>query len=332
MNGIEKNTADCPIRDLLYLIRQEEIESLRSALLDTIDIFQPGGEIYLYEQGYSLYHSDNKVFSPNLLDFRSKATKQNVIEVPNTKDKQNFDDFKFLPTDDYVQVFNVESERSSRGLLITINKNMINEDYVNTLLAAYNNQVHLLRNKDTDSLTGLYNRRSLDTKLAKVQKDFGFENRSNDEQNEYYFALLDIDFFKRINDEFGHVYGDEVLLLFSNAMKSTFRDIDLLFRYGGEEFALLLKNVNSEQTHNILNRFRKNIEDITLPLKNKVTVSIGFCSFTNKSSLTTIIERADKALYYSKENGRNKVTNFDYLLEKGLATDTAIDKGDVEIF
>ena len=332
MNKIETNTADCPIKDLLYLIRQDEIENLRSALLDTIDRFQPDGEIYLYEQGYSLYQAGNQAFAPKLLDSRSKDLKPNVIKVPNDEDKQGFDNFKFLPTDDYVQVFNVESERSSRGLLITINHKMIDEDYINILLSAYNHQVHLLRNKDTDSLTGLYNRRSLDTKLAKAHKDLGFENRSNDEQSQCYFALLDIDFFKRINDEFGHVYGDEVLLLFSNAMKSTFRDIDLLFRYGGEEFAILLKDVTSEQTQNILDRFRKSIEEIPFPLNNKVTVSIGFSSFNNKSLLSTIIERADKALYYSKEHGRNKVTHFEYLLEKGIASDLSIDEGDVELF
>lgn len=332
MDELAKNTADCPVKDLLYLIRQDEIEKLRTALLDVIDRFQPGGEIYLYEQGYSIYDTSMPEFSPILLDSRCKSKKQNIIKLPNNKEKNNFDSFKFLPTEDYVQVFSVEGERSNRGLLITINSNMIDEDYINTLLEAYNYQVHLLRNKDTDSLTGLYNRQSFVNKLEKIHNNLSFENRFNDEQTQYYFALLDIDFFKKVNDEFGHVYGDEVLLLFSNAMKNTFRDIDLLFRYGGEEFAILLKNVNSEQTQNILNRFRTSIEEIPFPLKNKVTVSIGFCSFNNEVSMATTIERADKALYYSKDNGRNRVSHFEALLEKNLIEDFTVCEGDVEIF
>ena len=115
-------------------------------------------------------------------------------------------------------------------------------------------------------------------------------------------------------------------------MKKTFRDVDLLFRYGGEEFAVLLKGVNLEQADFILNRFRKNIEAFNFPMENKVTTSIGYCEFNNKIPLSSIIERADKALYYSKEHGRNKTSGFEFLLEKNEIQDIIIDEGDVEIF
>jgi len=332
MGELTTNTADCPVKDVLHLVRQDNIEKLRAALLDVIDRFQPGGEIYLYEQGYSLYDSSKQSFSPVLLDSRCKGKKKKVVKLQNNKEKNKFDRFTFLPTEDYVQVFSIEAERSNRGLLITINSNIIDEDYVNTLLDVYNNQVYLLRNKDTDSLTGLYNRLSFDNKLEKIHNDLKYEKRSNDEKKQHYFAMLDIDYFKRINDEFGHIYGDEILLLFSNAIKNTFRDIDLLFRYGGEEFAALLKNVSAEQALSILERFRKSIEEINFPLNNKVTVSIGFCAFTNEIPLATIIERADKALYYSKNNGRNKVSQFEVLLAKKEIEDIIISEGDIELF
>ena len=332
MGELITNTVDCPVKDVLHLVRQDSIEKLRSALLDVIDRFQPGGEIYLYEQGYSLYDSSKQSFSPVLLDSRCKGKKKKVVKLQNNKEKNKFESFTFLPTEDYVQVFSIEAERSNRGLLITINSNIIDENYVNTLLDAYNNQVYLLRNKDTDSLTGLYNRLSFDSKLEKIHNDLKYEKRSNDETKQYYFAMLDIDYFKRINDEFGHIYGDEILLLFSNAIKNTFRDIDLLFRYGGEEFAALLKDVSAEQAQSILERFRKSIEEINFPLNNKVTVSIGFCAFTNNFPLATIIERADKALYYSKNNGRNKVSYFEALLEKKEIEDIVISEGDIELF
>lgn len=333
---IDINEADCPVKDLLYLIQQDDIEKLREALLNTIDKFQPGGEIYFYEQGYSLYDSNNKEFSPRLIACRDKngdcEKKAQLMQLSSDSDSIQFDGFKYLPTDDYVQVFTVESERSSRGLLITINNKVLNEHYIYTLLSAYNHQVYLLRNKDTDSLTGLFNRQSFDTKLRKLYKNFSRINRSSDEPSDHCFALLDIDFFKTVNDKFGHIYGDEVLLLFANVMKKTFRDIDLLFRYGGEEFAVLLNGVNLEQAGIILNRFRKNIEDFSFPMENKVTVSAGYCAFNDKIPLPLIIERADKSLYYAKEHGRNLVCQFELLLQQNEIQDIKIDEGDVEIF
>lgn len=331
-----KSDIDCPVKDLLYLIRQDDVEQLRNALLDVIDKSHPDGEIYLYEHGYGVYEYHKRTFSPSLLAFRSKdkdyLKKAQLMQSSSDSDSIPFDGFNFLPSDDHVQVFTVESERSSRGLLITINKNFIDEHYIYTLLSAYNHQVHLLRNKDTDSLTGLLNRQSFDSKLSKLHSNFYFENRTDDEPYQFCFALLDIDFFKKVNDKYGHIYGDEVLIIFSNLMKNTFRDVDMLFRYGGEEFAVLLRDVNLNQADYILNRFRKNIEAFNFPMENKVTASIGYCEFNNQLPLAYIIQRADKALYYAKEHGRNNVSGFEALLEQNKIQDTIIDEGDIELF
>ena len=330
------NTKNCPVKDLLSLIRQDSIESLREALLNVIDTAYPDGEIYLYEQGYSLYESSDRSFSPTLLACRSKnkdcLKKAQEMQLSGDSNSIQFDGFKYLPTDDYVQVFTVESERSSRGLLISVNKSIIDEHYIHTLLSAYNHQVHLLRNKDTDSLTGLFNRQSFDTKLSKLHANLGSENRSDDEPTNYCFALLDIDFFKKVNDKYGHVYGDEVLLLFSNLMKKTFRDVDMLFRYGGEEFAVLFHNITLEQADSVLNRFRTNVENFNFPMDNQVTASVGYCEFNDKVTLSTIVERADKALYYSKDNGRNLVSGFEDLLDDKKIQEHVIDEGDIELF
>lgn len=330
------NNVDCPVKDLLYLIRQEDIEQLRNALLDVLEKNYPDSELYLYEQGYSLYEANKRKFAPTLITCRSNnencISKNQLMQLSSDDNSVHFDGFKYLPTEDYVQVFTVESERSNRGLLITIFEDVIDEHFVYTLLSAYNHQVHLLRNKETDSLTGLLNRQSFDIRLAKLHENFALENRADDEPCQFCFALLDIDFFKNVNDKYGHVYGDEVLLLFSNLMKQTFRDTDMLFRYGGEEFAVLLHDINLEQADSVLNRFRKNIEDFNFPMENKVTASIGYCEFNNKIPLSSIIERADKALYYSKEHGRNKSRGFEYLIENNKIQDIKIDAGDIELF
>ena len=336
MEPENNNTIKCPVKDLLSLIKQDNIEQLREALLNVIDKSHPDGEIYLYEQGYSIYEANNRAFSPKLIACRNKSEnclkKHQVMQLSSDSESIQFDGFKYLPTEDIVQVFAVESERSNRGLLITINKDIIDEHYIYTLLSAYNHQVYLLRNKDTDSLTGLYNRQSFDARLAKLHDNFDQENRADDHPTRFCFALLDIDFFKNVNDKYGHVYGDEVLLLFSDLMKKTFRDVDMLFRYGGEEFAVLLHDITLEQAESVLNRFRTNIEEFNFPMENKVTVSVGYCEFNNKIPLSLIVERADKALYYSKDHGRNKVSGFEYLLEKNEIEDFKIDEGDIELF
>jgi diguanylate cyclase (GGDEF)-like protein len=336
MGDKNKNSIDCPVKDLLSLIRQDDINQLHNALIDVIYKNYPESEIYLYEQNYNHYGPDKKAFSPTLVAYQSKnenyLKKSKVLELSSDSDSIQFDGFQYLPTDDNVQVFSVEGERSSRGLLITVNKDAIDEHYIYTLLSAYNHQVLLLRNKDTDSLTGLYNRQSFDSKLAKLHHNFDHENRSGDVPTKYIFALLDIDYFKLVNDKFGHVYGDEVLLLFSNIMKETFRDSDSLFRYGGEEFSILLSDVDLKLADIILNRFRENIEKFDFPMENKVTTSIGYCEFNNKIPLSTIIERADKALYYSKEHGRNKTKGYENLLAQGKIQELKIDKGDIELF
>lgn len=336
MEDVDKSSVDCPVKDLLYLIRQDDIEQLRNALLDVIYKTYPESELYLYDQNNTQLETKNKAFSPALISCRN--TNENNLKqaelttLSSDSTPIQFDGFKYLPTENYVQVFTVESERSSRGLLITINKEVIDEHYIYTLLSAYNHQVFLLRNKDTDSLTGLYNRQSFDSKLAKLHKNFEQENRLNDKPVKYCFALLDIDFFKHVNDKFGHVYGDEVLLFFSNIMKDTFRDTDLLFRYGGEEFAVLLHNVDLKRANTILDRFRENIENFNFPMENKVTTSVGFCEFNNKIPLSTIIERADKALYYSKDHGRNKTSGYETLIENGKIHDLVIEESDIELF
>lgn len=330
-NGIK-----CPVKDLLYLISQESIEQLRNALLDTLVKSYPEGEFYLYEQGYSLFESTNRKFAPKLIACRSKSenciSKNQLMQLSSDDSAILFDGFKYLPTENYVQVFTVESERTNRGLLITVCKDVVNEHYTNTLISAYNHQVHLLRNKDTDSLTGLLNRQSFDARLAKLHNNFSLENRADDQPCSFTFALLDIDFFKNVNDKYGHVYGDEVLILFSNLMKQAFRDSDMLFRYGGEEFAVLLHDVNLELADSILNRFRETVADFNFPMENKVTTSIGYSEFTNKIPLSSVIERADKALYYAKEHGRNKTAGFEQLLQENKVLDNKVHNDDIEIF
>jgi diguanylate cyclase (GGDEF)-like protein len=130
--------------------------------------------------------------------------------------------------------------------------------------------------------------------------------------------MLDIDHFKSINDNLGHLLGDEVLLLLAQQMTESFRDNDLLFRYGGEEFAMVLMDITPEQAQQTLQRFREKIASYKFPNVEQVTVSIGFTHFDKSLSMDELIGQADNALYYCKTSTRNTVHCYQDLVEQGL--------------
>ncbi len=196
---------------------------------------------------------------------------------------------------------------------------------------------------EKDSLTGLYNRRTYDSKLntlLKSQRSNQAENKAVDNEGESRFishqshtwlAIFDIDFFKKINDRFGHLYGDEVLLMLSQMMQKSFRQNDLLFRFGGEEFIVIFEPISQEQAEKKLNDFREMLAQHEFPILGHITVSCGFAKIHEHDHPKTVFDNADKALYYAKEHGRNRVCCFETLNELGLV-DTHIEEGDIELF
>jgi diguanylate cyclase (GGDEF)-like protein len=146
-----------------------------------------------------------------------------------------------------------------------------------------------------------------------------------------WLALVDIDRFKAINDGYGHLFGDEVLLLVSRLMQRTFRGADYLFRFGGEEFVIMLEHASQEGARIALERLRQAVELYEFPQVGRVTISIGNTQITEQDVPTTCIQRADAALYYAKEHGRNCVWNFEHLVSIGELVAPAL-SADVELF
>ena len=203
---------------------------------------------------------------------------------------------------------------------------------INSFISLYANQFTLLNSSNRDALTGLYNRQAFDKMMGKILAEYTLpKRRCNDKPEQYFFALLDIDRFKSINDNFGHLLGDEVLLHFAQIMMKSFRDDDLLFRYGGEEFAVALQTDDEEIARMVFERFRNNIEKYNFPQVGKVTVSIGYTKTSESMLVTSLTEYADKALYYAKEHGRNQVHCYETLVENGSLVHEAADT-DVELF
>jgi diguanylate cyclase len=124
--------------------------------------------------------------------------------------------------------------------------------------------------------------------------------------------MLDIDFFKRINDEFGHLVGDKVLRMIAKEMKRNCRESDFLARFGGEEFILLLPQTPLHDAVLAVEKIRKHIETRPFHFQNKpvpLTISAGVAQYSNGEEIETWLARADSALYSSKRNGRNQVSS-----------------------
>lgn len=208
------------------------------------------------------------------------------------------------------------------------------------LVNIYRNFVEVLNEKDHDRLTGLRNRTLLEDQIlrrlsmARRRREKrlaeGDERRKPSPHDHNWLAILDIDHFKSINDSYGHIYGDEVLLLISAIMHKSFRRVDQLYRYGGEEFIVLLQGVDAETAQRVLERFRESVARFDFPQVGTVTVSIGYVEIKDQDQPTTVIGHADQALYYAKNNGRNQTASYEALAAAGRIAPTKI--GSIELF
>ena len=148
---------------------------------------------------------------------------------------------------------------------------------------------------------------------------------------QYWLGVIDIDHFKSVNDRFGHLIGDEVLLLLSRVMRASFRFHDRLYRFGGEEFVVLLRCANEVDAMAALERFRRAVRDYPFPQVQRITVSIGFTDVRPGDTPNAAVERADRAVYHAKNHGRDQTHCQATLVAQGLLGDA--DRGsDMELF
>jgi diguanylate cyclase (GGDEF)-like protein/PAS domain S-box-containing protein len=181
-------------------------------------------------------------------------------------------------------------------------------------IKAYEEDLQILAN--TDSLTRLYNRRQL---YPMMQKDLDHAVRK---KIPFSVLLIDIDHFKKFNDTYGHAGGDLLLVHFADKMRSALRKIDSAFRFGGEEFIVLLPETTGEAAMVPAERVRQLIADsrLSMPPEGRpvsFTVSAGVAGHRNGDTLDDVIRHADLAMYAAKSGGRNRVVNFDHLAKPG---------------
>lgn len=166
-------------------------------------------------------------------------------------------------------------------------------------LKKYNTQLEILSN--TDKLTGIYNRLKLDDILEYEKKQFDRANRPLS------IIMFDLDFFKKVNDNYGHKAGDETLKTIAYIVTATKRDTDTFGRWGGEEFLLVCSNTDLRGARALAEKLRAAIEAYEFPIIASLTASFGVAQFEKYESIVKVFDKADSALYEAKNSGRNKV-------------------------
>ena len=210
------------------------------------------------------------------------------------------------------------------------------EPVVRAFVAVYRNYLAILKDSERDTLTGLKNRKTFDDNITRAiahtraTRAAGDRRRHEDDEH-HWLAIVDIDHFKRINDTYGHAFGDEVLLLFAALMRKVFRAEDLLFRFGGEEFVVVLAPTVAARARQAFERLRETVEGFHFPQVGQVTTSVGFVRIDPEDIPATVVGQADEALYWAKRHGRNRVCHYDDLVAAGELKphDT---EGGVELF
>ena len=214
-----------------------------------------------------------------------------------------------------------DNARLLRGLEIGVNDYLVRPVDKNELLARVRTQIRKKRYTErlrdnfqlsmelaiTDSLTGLHNRRYMESHLGTLVDEAAARGKPLS------LLIMDIDYFKSINDSFGHDAGDDVLREFATRVRKSIRGIDLACRYGGEEFVVVMPETDMAVAAVVAERIRRRIACESFPIQKgsgtiDVTISIGIAGLAAAAdSAETILKRADQALYRAKRDGRNRV-------------------------
>lgn len=215
-------------------------------------------------------------------------------------------------------------------------------DVIHGIFNVFCNYRSLLDYSERDALTGLFNRKTFDEQFTKYafaiapheshSLDSGDRrHEAQDEAKGHWLAVVDIDHFKQVNDHYGHLYGDEVLILVANILRASFRGHDRIFRFGGEEFVILLRSTTLTDARKIFDRFRQNVQEYDFPQVGNVTVSLGFVGISRETPVV-ILGHADQALYHAKKTGRNRICFYEELVNSGVLTTGITTNDTVEFF
>ena len=327
------------LESILDISRKRDVDALDLSLVSTLVKFVPLLSISLYKRP----DRSNADFIEETIKLSSPTD--------GTDDYRIVADRDMIPLDKHLEAclktesaFTHRTESGSVRLLVPISKdhktagvlalegeeNMLeHQPLVEIFAELYGNYWTILDESERDKLTGLLNRRTYDKKLNKLlqAQKINQEKQKTSDNPQWrqrktgptaWLAVLDIDNFKTINDNYGHLFGDEVILMLSQKMKASFRRSDLLFRFGGDEFVIVLEPIPAEMARLTLERFRQTVTDHRFPQIGNIAISIGYAKITENDFPQTILNQADKALYYAKEKGKDRMFSYQELIDSGV--------------
>lgn len=333
------------------ITRYLDRELIERSLLATLADFDSQQELRLYkvitvepeiELGLVGHHYKGTLLkeTENLHHDIEFELAEGIAEAVETGDMASMDDPETHLLVNIYPIFDRDGDLYS--LLVQMCEHMSQEAQrlIHGLLKIYTNYLSLLDLSQKDKLTSLLNRDRLYDSVMQLllcQRRPGVpdvpESRRADDGKSYWLAVIDIDHFKSVNDSYGHLIGDEVLIAFARLMNMVFRGEDKLFRFGGEEFVALIEVDRREHAKSTFERFRSNCEEHDFPVIGRLTASLGVVEVGTQQEAADVIEAADQAMYWAKQQGRNRIAFHDELIASGELTPKQLpEPGDIDLF
>lgn len=259
-----------------------------------------------------------QILESSFLETKNQTVKQIVLDLTETIQQissttGDFDHKMEASMEDIQTAGSIEDILALKeGIINEIGKVRLNSQAIKSELNEYKKTTQSLSSKleETeakalvDSLTNVLNRNAYNMKITQMIREF------SQTKDHFCLLVLDIDNFKKFNDTYGHKAGDRVLRSVAASVQDSLRASDLVFRYGGEEFVVILNSIQSDMAFKLAEKIRKGVEKeyfVDKDQKLKVTISLGVACVKEDESELELFERADKAMYVAKRKGRNQV-------------------------
>ena len=335
---------------------------IERSLLETMLEYSDSKELRLYrvighEKNNALalmaYGKDNEVITLENEDRTEQLADIFKQRIQQAIDKNISTIIEPSECDDLYHIIFPATNRNHKVFAVLIQTNdrvnYRNQQLFHAMLKVYSNYLELIDKSSRDKLTQLLNRETLESEINRILIRYNTaehnrlkfpdyssdDNRKSLKDSSYWLGVLDIDHFKVINDQFGHLYGDDILILVARLMEKSIREYDSCFRYGGEEFVIIMVADTQQSAHEGFERIRTDIFNHSYAELSKLSVSIGYTQITKQAYYNDVIEEADMALYYAKKHGRNQVQYYRNLVEQKAINgfdEAKVRGGDIDFF
>ncbi len=275
-------------KDFLKEGKNKEIETLLKKNIYLINTIENNQDAHMVESCYDIAKESIKEFSRTNENIKKISQKSSVDLNKISRDLQDLDNTQLINS------FN----SFHNNLLKTL------KEADNTIIKLQEEILQLEKESNIDPLTKLYNKRALLKDLDNIL------NFGKDKNLDLSLIMFDLDDFKAVNDTFGHIAGDKTLIYVGKVLKNALRSEVKTYRFGGEEFVVLLNRIETKEAKKIAERILKTIGESKLIYKNntiQITISGGITAHKENDTIDSIIERADEALYRAKKFGKNRV-------------------------